>query len=87
MNKYIKRNVEMLKCRAGQLTIVGLLMIFLILVVLSILMNDILDTVSSMAANLTAANYPEVALLIQLVPLFIVAVLLATIALYGSPRL
>lgn len=71
----------------GQLTVVGLLMIFLTIMVLSILMPTILDATEDMAGNLTVAGLPAESTIVKLIPMFIIVVLLSTIALYGAPQI
>lgn len=70
----------------GQLTVVGLLLVFLGLMVLSSLMDTIADTSTNMSNNLTSRGYVEEGVLARLVPLFVLVVYLATVALYGSPQ-
>ena len=71
----------------GQLTVVGLLMIFLTIMVLSILMPVILDATDDMSGNLTVAGLPAESSIVKLIPLFIIVTLLSTIALYGAPQI
>ena len=71
----------------GQLTVVGLLMIFLTIMVLSILMPTVLDATEDMSGNLTNASLPAEATIVKLIPLFIIVTLLSTIALYGAPQI
>ncbi len=71
----------------GQLTVVGLLMIFLTIMVLSILMPTVLDATDGMAGNLTDAGLPAESAIVKLIPLFILVTLLSTIALYGAPQI
>jgi len=73
--------------RRAQLTVVGLLMIFLTILVLSVLTPSILTAVGTISANLTADDKPVEALIVNLVPLFLLVTLLSTIALYGSPQI
>lgn len=73
--------------RYGQLTVVGLLLIFLTIMVLSVLMGTVITAVGTMADNLTTGGYTAEAVMIRLVPLFIIVTLLSTIALYGAPQL
>ena len=72
---------------SGQLTVVGLLMIFLTIMVLSILMPTVLDATDTMAANLTTAGLTSESVIVKLIPLFIIVTLLSTIALYGAPQI
>ena len=72
--------------KKAQITVVGLLMIFLGIVVLSIMMPSILLQVSYMATNLTAYNYASEALLVKLIPLFILVTFLSSIAIYGTTQ-
>lgn len=71
----------------GQLTVVGLLMIFLTIMVLSILMPTVLDATDTMSANLTTAGLTSESAIVKLIPLFIIVTLLSTIALYGAPQI
>lgn len=71
----------------GQLTVVGLLMIFLTIMVLSILMPTVLDATDGMAGNLTDSGLPAESTIVKLIPLFIIVTLLSTIALYGAPQI
>lgn len=71
----------------GQLTVVGLLMIFLTIMVLSILMPTILDATEDMSDNLTAAGLPSESAIVKLIPLFVIITLLSTVALYGAPQI
>lgn len=75
-----------LEDRKGQLTVVGLLLVFLGLMVLSSLMDTIADTSTNMSNNLTSRGYVEEGVLARLVPMFVLVVYLATVALYGSPQ-
>lgn len=54
--------------------------------VLSSLMDTIADTSTNMSNNLTSRGYVEEGVLARLVPLFVLVVYLATVALYGSPQ-
>ena len=72
--------------KVGQITVVGLLMIFLGIVVLSIMMPSILLQVSYMATNLTTYGYTSEALLVKLIPLFILVALLSSIAIYATTQ-
>ena len=78
--------MELPRNNKAQLTVVGLLMVFLGLMVLSSLMDTIVDTSINTSTNLTADGLTNEALLYRLIPLFIIVVFLATIALYGSPQ-
>jgi len=73
--------------RRGQLTVVGLLMIFLTILVLAVLTPAILESVGTISQNLTDDGKPVEAVIVNLVPLFILVTLLSTIALYGSPQI
>lgn len=77
---------QILNNESGQLTIVGLLLMFLVIVVLASLMPTILTHVSTMAGNLTVAGHPTAATMTNFIPLFFVVVVLATIAMYGGPQ-
>lgn len=70
----------------AQMTVIGLLMVFLGIMVLSSLMDTITTNVDTMTDNLTAAGYTEEAVLTHLIPLFIIIVFLATIAMYGAAQ-
>lgn len=74
----------------GQLTVVGILLIFLSLMVMKSLMGSVIDATNSMYTDLNTTqnntSYPEAAVLVSQIPLFLVVVLLATIALYGAPQ-
>ena len=72
--------------RKAQMTIVGLLMIFLGFMVLSIIMPTIISNTNTVGANLTAGGYPNESLLYKLIPLFLIGTFIATIAIYGSPQ-
>jgi len=74
------------KSISGQMTVPGLLLIFLGLMVLSSLMPTIADTATTLNTTLYLDGYVEEGVLIKLVPLFIIVVFLSAIALYGSPR-
>ena len=71
----------------GQLPVVGLLMIFLTIMVLSILMPTVLDATDTMSTNLTTAGLTSESVIVKLIPLFIIVTLLSTIALYGAPQI
>ncbi len=77
---------NMIKNIAGQMTVVGLLMIFLAVMVLSNLMPTMTDEVTIVKNNLTTAGYPTEATLYNLIPMFIIVVMLSSIALYGGPQ-
>ena len=70
----------------AQLTVVGLLLVFLGLIVLSSLMDTITDKTTNVSNNLTAAGYDEEGLLFKMIPMFLIVTFLATIALYGAPQ-
>ena len=70
----------------AQMTVPGLLMVFLLLAVLSSFTNQISDYSTNMSDNLTARGYSEVGVLAKLIPMFIWVVVLSTIALYGAPQ-
>lgn len=80
------RIMKLSKNTAAQMTVVGLLMIFLTLMVLSSLMDTVTDSSTNISDNLTAKGYTEEGILTKLIPLFIIVVFLATIALYGAPQ-
>ena len=71
---------------AGQMTVVGLLMIFLAVMVLSSLMETITDEVTSVTTNLTADGFTTEGIMYNLIPMFIIVVMLSSIALYGGPQ-
>lgn len=85
MNAYINNPFYVNK-QPGQLTVIGILMIFLSIMVLSALSDTITSTTHNMSDNLTAAGYAEEGMLINLAWLFIIVTLLATIATYGTPQ-
>ena len=70
----------------AQMTVPGLLLIFLGLMVLSVLMPTIATTSTNMSVDLIAKSYDEEAILVKLIPLFIIVVFLSAIALYGAPQ-
>jgi uncharacterized BrkB/YihY/UPF0761 family membrane protein len=78
---------ELKKNHNAQMTVVGLLLIFLTIMVLSVLMPSIITAVGTMAGNLTTGGYISEAIMVKFVPLFIIVTLLSTIALYGAPQL
>ena len=82
MNAYINQNRPI----KGQLTVPGLLMIFLTLMVFKILTPTILTAVTAIEGNLTVGGYVEEANLVALIPLFLLVVLLSSIALYAAPQ-
>lgn len=83
----MNRNKNIVRNTSAQLTVVGLMLIFLTLMVLGNLMPTIIDTTNTMATNLTTGGYTSEAVIVQLIPLFLIVVFLSTIALYGSPQL
>ena len=70
----------------AQMTVPGLLLIFLGLMVLSVLMPTIATTSTNMSEDLISKSYDEEAILVKLIPLFIIVVFLSAIALYGAPQ-
>lgn len=70
----------------GQMTVVGILLVFLGLMVLSSLMDTIADSSTNMSTNLTNKGYTEEGVLAKLIPMFVIVVFLATIAMYGGPQ-
>ena len=70
----------------AQLTVIGLLMIFLTILTASILMPTLLVSVGWISANLTAGGFVAEAIMSNLLPLFILVTLLATISMYGAPQ-
>ena len=79
-------NTKMLIDKAGQMTVVGLLMIFLAVMVLSSLMSTITGETTNVSIALDAASFDTEATLYNLIPMFIIVVLLSSIALYGGPQ-
>ena len=84
--KKIEVGLPNLSNRKGQMTIVGLLMIFLGFMVLSIIMDTVISQTNNVSANLTAGGFSDEALLYELIPLFLIGTFIATIAIYGSPQ-
>ena len=72
--------------RKAQMTVVGLLLIFLAVMVASTLMPTITSTVTTTVANLTASGYTTEGTLYNFIPMFIIVVMLSSIALYGGPQ-
>ncbi len=70
----------------GQMTVVGLLMIFLAVMVLSSLMGTITDEVTNVSANLTSDGFETEGTLYKMIPMFMIVVMLSSIALYGGPQ-
>lgn len=80
-------NFQNLKqCNVAQLTVPGLMMVFLGVMILSSLMPTIVDQTIATASDLTNHSLPTESTLFSLVPLFIIVTFLATVALYGSPQ-
>jgi len=73
------------KARA-QLTVVGLMMVFLTVMVMASLMPTMIDKSQDMGDNLTTEGLDTEATLVELIPMFLIVVFLATLALYGSPQ-
>ena len=71
---------------SGQLTVIGLLLMFLTLLVMAALMPTMLASIATLAANLTTNGYYTEAVLVKFIPLFFLVVFLATIAMYGGPQ-
>lgn len=71
---------------SGQMTVVGLLMIFLAVMVLSSLMPTITGEVTNVSSNLTSDGFTTEGTLYNLIPMFIIVVMLSSIALYGGPQ-
>ena len=78
--------LEIMTNRKGQMTVVGLLLIFLAVMVASTLMPTITDTVTATVANLTADGFATEGTLYNFIPMFIIVVMLSSIALYGGPQ-
>lgn len=79
-------NTNILKNTVAQMTVVGLLMIFLAVMVLASLMTTMTDVVTNTTNNLTAAGFTTEGTLFNLIPMFIIVVMLSSIALYGGPH-
>ena len=79
-------NTKMLNDKAGQMTVVGLLMIFLAVMVLSSLMGTITGETTNVSTNLSADGFTTEGTLYNLIPMFIIVVMLSSIALYGGPQ-
>ncbi len=77
---------DMMKDIKAQLTIPGLLLMFLTLLVMAHLMPTIISTCLNMSANLTTNGFATEALLAKLPPLFLIVAFLATIAMYAGPQ-
>ena len=75
-----------MKDKRAQMTVVGLLMIFLAVMVLSSLMGTITGETTNVSTNLSADGFTTEATLYNLIPMFIIVVLLSSIALYGGPQ-
>ncbi len=69
----------------AQLTVMGVMMLFLTILVLAALMPTIVTYCVQMADNFTAAGFPLEALLTKMIPLFMIVSFLSTIALYAAP--
>ncbi len=67
------------------MTVVGLLMIFLAVMVLSSLMPTLTGEVTNVSTDLET-DYPTEATLYSMIPMFIIVVMLSSIALYGGPQ-
>ena len=78
--------LKSIKDRAAQMTVVGLLMIFLAVMVLSSLMPTLTGEVTNVTTNLTAEGFTTEGTLYNLIPMFIIVVMLSSIALYGGPQ-
>ena len=70
----------------GQMTVVGLLLIFLAVMVLSALMGTITDEVTNVTTSLNTDGFTTEGTLFNLIPMFIIVVMLSSIALYGGPQ-
>jgi len=75
-----------MKDKRAQMTVVGLLMIFLAVMVLSSLMSTITGETTNVSIALDAAGYHTEATLYNLIGMFIIVVLLSSIALYGGSQ-
>ncbi len=69
----------------GQLTVLGVLMLFLTIIVLSTIMPMVIDSSMNMSEKLNASGLTNESLLAKMIPMFIVIAFLATIALYAAP--
>ena len=69
----------------GQLTVLGVLMLFLTIIVLSTIMPMVIDSCMNMSEKLNASGLTNESLLAKMIPMFIVIAFLATIALYAAP--
>ncbi len=70
----------------AQMTVPGLLMVFLLLTVLANFTPQIADYSTNMSDNLTSRGYVEEGALAKLIPMFIWVVVLSSIALYAAPQ-
>lgn len=77
----------MLKNKVAQLTVVGLLMIFLTIMVLAALMPIINEVVDDIGDDFDNNSQTYESILTRFIPMFIIIVLLATIALYAGPQI
>lgn len=80
-------NTQFIKSTTGQLTVVGLLLMFLTLIVMSHLMPTIIERSDNLSDSFNASGYTTEALLARLVGLFLMVAFLATIAMYAGPQL
>jgi hypothetical protein len=71
----------------GQLTVVGLLLMFLTLIVMAHLMPTIISTSDNLSESFNNSGYTTEALLARLPGLFLIVAFLATIAMYAGPQL
>ncbi len=69
----------------AQLTVVGLMMLFLTLITMAALMPMIIEYSINMSNNLTVAGLVIEGVLARLISLFFIVAFLATIALYAAP--
>jgi len=82
----INMKLKSINNKSGQITVVGLLMIFLAVMVLSSLMPTITGETTNVSIALDAASFDTEATLYNLIPMFIIVVLLSSIAVYGGPQ-
>ena len=71
----------------GQMTVVGVMLLFLTLMVLGALMPTITDEANAMKDDFTNESMTYEAILVGMIPMFIIVAFLATIALYAGPQI
>ncbi len=79
-----KEMKEFVKDDKGQLTIIGLFLLYLTLLTLSAMMPNMLTVINTLAVNLTANGYTTEASLIRLYPMDLILTLLSTVAMYAT---